>query len=180
MDGTNLNSDQLATLLTNYPKNEELLFYTQLPSSEGLQEADIFCYEVARQPLLRCKIEILVLRATLPNEISTFDGILGSIIAASNALTENFDSSIKNLLFKTLQCGNFLNQVSSSLFTLIVSLQNTFAASAAGFALNSLIPTLTAKGKRDAQNLRMVDLIAESTPELRELTRLKPVLHAAM
>lgn len=110
VDGDALSADQLGNLLLNFPKDDELLFYKRLPSSGGLEEADSFCFEVSRRPVFRAKIEILVLQSTLPMDLSNFERILGLILDASEALLEN-NSLIKTLLFKTLQCGNFLNQV---------------------------------------------------------------------
>src|SRR4051794_31137306 len=71
----------------------------------------MFCYEISRRPLFKTKIEILVLRSTLPVELSNYDRLIDLVLFAVKSLTETYDEHMKLLLFKTLQCGNFLNQV---------------------------------------------------------------------
>lgn len=138
--------DSLQSLLNAYPTPEEVEPFRTLetvPSSKP----EHLCYEVARRPLLKLRIELMVARETVPSELAQHLLTCEKLKAACNTLRGKV---VLNLLHKCLQCGNFVNQGSTM-------------AHAAGFKLTSLPELLEMRAKNSAaQYPRFIDFLVKN------------------
>uniref|UniRef100_A0A1I7VXP3 FH2 domain-containing protein n=1 Tax=Loa loa TaxID=7209 RepID=A0A1I7VXP3_LOALO len=157
--------DYLASLLNHFPSPEELTYFAKVKTADNLKDAELFCFLVARKPLLKLHIELKVLADNIVNDLARQLDCTRLLLTATSELHNS--TSINVFFHRCLQYGNFLNQ-------------STFAAGASGFALSSLLPALNTKGNGVTANTRLVDVLAEYADEsLRAVVKVLDFLEPA-
>ncbi|TKR86790.1 hypothetical protein L596_011308 [Steinernema carpocapsae] len=142
----NLDPDKLVKLRDHFPTDDELNVYLNAADEESLSDAERFCYHAARCKTLRLRVELIVFKEELTNEIKLCNDSVEKMDAAADVLENN--ELIQTFLHRCLQFGNFLNQ-------------DSYAKKAEGFSLNSLVDrVLRAKGTGRNSSSTLVDLLA--------------------
>uniref|UniRef100_A0A0N4ZNZ9 FH2 domain-containing protein n=1 Tax=Parastrongyloides trichosuri TaxID=131310 RepID=A0A0N4ZNZ9_PARTI len=149
-NSTTFDVDTIQNLLVHYPTKEERDFFLKIDTSDSLNNNEAFVWGVARKPNLRLKLELIVFEANASQDLVKYTESVENCQRVCEKLMGN--EAVDQFFFKCLQFGNFLNQ-------------STFAAGAQGFTLQSLLPTLQAKGTGSKSSYRMVDLLAEVADE---------------
>ncbi|CAI4221256.1 unnamed protein product [Auanema sp. JU1783] len=157
-----LSSDLLTGLSNAYPLSEEAAMFKDVERSVISRQCEELCWEVARRPTLKSRLELAIAKGSISGEIDVHKVNMESLLKACEGMR---DPIINKILYKSLQYGNFINQGSNIPY-------------ASGFKIKSLPNILTLKGKGDKSSWTLVDhLVKWSDIPLDEIDETKAKLH---
>lgn len=139
-----LKVDLMNTFLSTYPEADELAAFDGVKLENLTHSSDKLCWHLARKPLFKLRIELILAKETVFGELSKIKRLVELLKEACNSARGYV---VQTIFRKCLQYGNYLNQ-------------GSMWADAAGFSLTSLQALLQLRGKGSNSGVKLVDLLA--------------------